>query len=68
MVIGDRGTVFGPLNGSMEELPKEFRAHGSLYEVPVPLVVYNAKVDLSKWDEYVSNCHLTSHIEIGMTV
>ena len=62
MVIGDRGTVFGPLNGSMEELPKEFRAHGSLYEVPVPLVVYNAKVDLSKWDEYISNCHLTSHI------
>jgi phosphonoacetate hydrolase len=62
MVIGDKGTVFGPLEGSLEALPKEFRAHGSLNEIPVPLVVYNAKVDLSKWDEYVSNCHLTSHI------
>ena len=62
MVIGDRETVFGPLDGSVEVLPKEFRAHGSLHEVPVPLVVYNAKVDLSKWQEYASNCHLTSHI------
>lgn len=62
VVIGDRHTVFGPLSGPMEELPKGFRAHGSLAEVPVPLVVYNAKVDPPKWDEYRSNCHLTSHI------
>jgi len=62
MVIGDRETVFGPLNGPVEDLPKEFRAHGSLYEAPVPLIVYNAKVDFAKWDEYISNCHLTTHI------
>ena len=62
MAVGDRWTVFGPLDGAVEDLPEDFRAHGSLYEVPVPLVIYNAKVDYSEWDDYVSNCHLTSHI------
>jgi len=62
MVIGDRYTVFGPLTSSKEDLPKEFRAHGSLHEMLVPLVIYNSEVNFSKWDEYVSNCHLTSHI------
>lgn len=62
MVTGDRETVFGPLNGSREALPRSFRAHGSRYEAPVPLVIYNAKVDPSEADAYVSNCHLTSRI------
>jgi phosphonoacetate hydrolase len=62
IVLGDKHTVFGPLNVSCEDLPKEFRAHGSLHEAPVPLVVYNAEIDLSKSDEYTSNFHLTSHI------
>jgi len=62
MVVSDRWTVFGPLEGAVEDLPEDFHAHGSLYELPVPLVVYNAKVDHSQWDDYVSNCHLTSHI------
>ena len=61
-VLGDKHTVFGPLDGSTEDLPKGFRTHGSLHEVSVPLVVYNAKVDFSKWDEYTFNFHLTSHI------
>jgi phosphonoacetate hydrolase len=61
-VLGDKHTVFGPLNGSCEDLPKEFRAHGSLHEAPVPLVVYNAEIDLFKSDEYTSNFHLTRHI------
>ncbi|MBM4314736.1 MAG: nucleotide pyrophosphatase, partial [Deltaproteobacteria bacterium] len=64
MVTGDRGTVFGPLNVSRETLPKSFRAHGSRYEAPVPLLIYNAKVDPSEADAYVSNCHLTSRIRL----
>jgi phosphonoacetate hydrolase len=61
-VCGDKRTVFGPLDASIEDLPETFRTHGSLHEVPVPLVVYNAKVDFSRWDEYTHNFHLTSHI------
>ncbi|MGH7263640.1 MAG: alkaline phosphatase family protein [Candidatus Rokuibacteriota bacterium] len=62
VVLGDKHTVFGPLDRATEDLPRTFRTHGSLHEVPVPLVVYNAKVDFSKWDEYTHNFHLTSHI------
>lgn len=63
IVVGDTDTVFGPLDGSVENLPEGFRAHGSTHEAQVPLVVYNADVDFSKWDQYISNCHLTSHIQ-----
>lgn len=62
MATGYRGTVFGPLKGAEEALPKDFRAHRSRHEIPVPLVIYNAKVNLLKGDEYVCNYHLTSHI------
>ena len=62
MVLGDEDTVFGPLDRATEELPRGFRTHGSLHESTVPLVVYNARVDPSKQDEYTSNFHLTRHI------
>lgn len=59
-VLGDRDTVFGDLDAEVEELPKEYRAHGSAHEVDIPLAVYNAEaklrpedfrfnVDLAKW-------------------
>lgn len=63
IVVGDKDTVFGPLDGAAEDLPEGFRAHGSPYEAPVPLIVYNAKVDCSNWDEVISNCHLTNQIQ-----
>src|SRR5208282_4286466 len=47
VVLGDRDTVFGELDAESEELPPEYRAHGSLHEVDVPLVIYNAKAKLS---------------------
>jgi phosphonoacetate hydrolase len=50
VVLGDRDTVFGELDSETEALPAEYRAHGSLHEVDVPLVVYNCETKLSADD------------------
>jgi phosphonoacetate hydrolase len=47
IVLGDRDTVFGELDAESETLPPEYRAHGSLHEINVPLVIYNADAKLS---------------------
>jgi phosphonoacetate hydrolase len=60
VVIGDRDTVFGNLETAMEFLPKDFRTHGSLHEMDVPVIVHNApaaprsdyfkhNLDLARW-------------------
>lgn len=46
VVLGDRDTVFGELDQESEPLPAEYRAHGSLHEMEVPLVIYNAHAQL----------------------
>jgi phosphonoacetate hydrolase len=50
IVLGDRDTVFGELDAESETLPPEYRAHGSLHEINVPLVIYNADAELSKYE------------------
>ncbi len=47
IVLGDRDTVFGELDAESEPLPPEYRAHGSLHEMDVPLFIYNAHAQLS---------------------
>jgi phosphonoacetate hydrolase len=47
IVLGDRDTVFGELDAESEPLPAEYRAHGSLHEMDVPLFIYNAHTPLS---------------------
>jgi len=61
VVTGDRDTVFGHLAYSeRENLPPNYRSHGSRYELAVPLVVHNAidapdesyfrnNLDLARW-------------------
>jgi phosphonoacetate hydrolase len=60
VVLGDRETVFGELDTEQEALPPEYRSHGSLHEMNVPLVIHNAEMklqaaefrfnrDLAKW-------------------
>jgi phosphonoacetate hydrolase len=60
VVLGDKQTVFGHLDSEVEALPPEYRTHGSLHELAVPLIVYNAEgapaadyfhhnVDLARW-------------------
>ena len=44
MVLGDVRTVFGHLeDSSYEQLPDNYRSHGSAYEAHVPLFVFNAR-------------------------
>jgi phosphonoacetate hydrolase len=57
MVLGDKDTVFGELDAESEALPPEYRAHGSLHEVDVPLIIHNADAKLSP-DEFHSNMDL----------
>jgi phosphonoacetate hydrolase len=60
VVIGDRDTVFGNLDSAMETLRSDFRTHGSLHELNVPVVIHNAPTaprpdyfkhnfDLARW-------------------
>jgi phosphonoacetate hydrolase len=41
VVLGDANTMFGELEGEREDLPDGYRAHGSLYEMDLPLIIYN---------------------------
>ena len=50
IVLGDKDTVFGELDVPSERLPAEYRAHGSLHEMDVPLVIYNAQAKLAAGD------------------
>ena len=59
MVFGDRQTVFGDLETAYEELPSDYRAHGSLYEVDVPLIIHGWNGDLPRYDYFERNLHLT---------
>ena len=61
-VFGDADTVFGELNGPMEELEDGYRSHGSLHESEIPLVIYNSSVKLPSSDAFTANLDLTRHI------
>lgn len=60
VVLGDRDTVFGNLNTDSEALAPDYRSHGSLHELDVPLIIHNAEdapaadyfrrnLDLARW-------------------
>ena len=63
-VLGDRETVFGPLDRATEDLPPEFRTHGSLHECEVPLIVSGAGIDLGGWEACTHNVDLTRAITL----
>ncbi|HLJ44508.1 MAG TPA: alkaline phosphatase family protein [Bryobacteraceae bacterium] len=50
VVLGDRDTVFGELDAESEPLPPEYRAHGSLHETDIPLVIYGTDAKLNASD------------------
>jgi len=41
VVIGDKETMFGDLSSAFEDLPSTYRAHGSVHEMALPLIIYN---------------------------
>ncbi len=57
IVLGDLNTVFGELDGPSEALPPEYRNHGSLHEIDIPLVIHNAHAKLSP-DDFQHNMDL----------
>jgi phosphonoacetate hydrolase len=59
MVLGDQDTVFGDLKTPRETLPDTYRAHGSLYESDVPLIIHNWKGELPEPGYFQYNLHLT---------
>jgi phosphonoacetate hydrolase len=42
-VLGDEHTMFGEMDSAHQCLPDTYRAHGSLHEMDLPLIVYNAE-------------------------
>jgi phosphonoacetate hydrolase len=64
IVLGDRDTVFGELDAPSEQLPAEYRTHGSLHEMDVPLVIYNSQVQL-KPEEFQYNRDLARWLYAG---
>lgn len=62
VVLGDQETVFGELpDGEMETLGPNFRTHGSLHEMRVPLVIHQFPENLPERDKFTANLHLTRY-------
>ena len=59
VVLADRDTVFGDLEGPEEELAKGYRNHGSLYEQDIPLIAYGYDSAPPAPDELQMNFDLT---------
>ena len=64
VVLGDRDTVFGELDAPSEPLAAEYRSHGSMHEMDVPLVIYNAQAHL-KADDFQYNRDLARWLYAG---
>lgn len=61
-VTGDKHTMFGEMDSSHEVLPSTYRAHGSLHEMRLPLVIWNYKGELPSDDFFGYNLDLTRHL------
>ena len=54
-VMGDRETMFGDMDHPYEELGADYRAHGSLHEMEVPLIIYNFRGELPQSTFFQAN-------------
>ena len=59
LVNGDRDTMFGEMDVAMETLPPTYRAHGSLHEMDLPLLIHNYRDPLPPADYFRHNLDLT---------
>ena len=62
VVIPDIDTVFGDLEDESIALPPEYRSHGSLYEMEIPLLIYNRDGIYPKYRELNYNLDLTRYL------
>lgn len=59
IVTGDKDTMFGEMDVAYEDLPDVYRAHGSLYEWRLPLMIWNQGGVLPAESEFTHNRDLT---------
>lgn len=62
IVTGAPDTMFGEMDNEYEQLPDTYRAHGSLYEMRLPLIAWNHNFDMPPKEEIEYNLHLTRHL------
>jgi phosphonoacetate hydrolase len=58
-VFGDKDTVFGEMDSAAEALESTYRSHGSLHEIEVPLILFNAEMKLPMAENFQANLDLT---------
>jgi phosphonoacetate hydrolase len=59
VILGDRDTVFGDLEGPDEQLAAGYRNHGSIYEEDIPLILYGYDGPLPSAADLQMNFDLT---------
>ncbi len=59
VVLPDADTVFGDLKDEYEELPAEYRSHGSLHDMQIPLLLYNCPGDQPRYRDINYNVDVT---------
>ena len=61
-ILGDHATMFGDLETAQETLPPTYRAHGSLYEMELPLMIYNYAGGLPPAETFETNKDLAAFL------
>lgn len=64
-VMGDVTTMFGEMDAAYEKLAPDYRAHGSLHEMDVPLILYNFKMALPDKSFFNANKDLAAFLWQG---
>lgn len=65
VVLPDRDTVFGDLKTERVSLPENYRSHGSLHELDIPLLLYNFKDRDFRFQDINFNLDLTRQLFIN---
>ncbi len=66
VVLPDRYTVFGDLPEESSTLPPDYRSHGSLYEMAIPLLLFNRQGDMPRFRDINYNLDLTRFLCAGL--
>ncbi|MBE0584626.1 MAG: alkaline phosphatase family protein [Desulfofustis sp.] len=59
VVLPDRDTVFGDLPEESEKLPADYRSHGSLHDMRIPLLLYNCAGEPPRYQDINYNVDVT---------
>lgn len=62
VILGDRHTMFGDLDSAHEKLGSNYRAHGSNYEMDLPLIVFNWQEKLPGPERFQKNKDLAHFV------